>query len=861
MKLSAAIRALLSLVLLLAALSVLRHEVDGLSWPALNEAVRRIPSDRIWAAGLLTLLNFAVLTCFDQLAFHHIGRRPRLVPVALTSFIAYAVSNAVGFALVSGAAVRYRFYSRWGLSSGQIARLVVFYSSTFWLGLLVLGGMALLVAPAPALGAMVAAPWLQIIGVALLTAAGVYAVLPLLKRRSLQVGPWQFSVPTPVQVAAQFALSIADWLLAAAVLWALLPDPRPSLLTMSGVFVAAQLAGLVSHVPAGAGIFESTMVLLMTPSMSAVTLVPVLLMYRVVYYLAPFSVALAVLAIDGSYQNRALLARVGGRLRHRPFWATARQVGAIKSWISPSGFAGATFLAGAVLLFSGATPAVASRLTWLARGVPIPLLEISHFFASVIGVTLLLLSRALARRSVAAWAFSSLALAAGIVTSLLKGADYEEAMMLTVILVALVAARRTFDRKAAVFDEPWSAPWFAAVVAVVAASVFLGTFSFKHVEYSSELWWQFEMQADASRFLRASVGAGIAVLVFGLRYLLNPGPPASPRPTEQELRDAARVADSFPCTYAHMALLADKSLIWNRSGSGYAMYAIQGRTWVMLHDPVAPAEEVNGLLRAFIDRVDDYDGVPVAYEIHPDYLQHYARLGLTHVKIGEEAVVPLPNFSLDGRARKGLRTSVHRLEREGLQFHILSGSEVEMRMKELRQVSDEWLARKAVAEKGFSLGFFDEEYLRRCPVAVLERDGRIEAFTNLLVGRPGGELSIDLARYRGSAPPTTMEGLYAHVMLWGRDRGYSRFNLGMAPLAGVASVHGPLVWGVLARYIYEHGAELYNFQGVRAFKEKFCPVWEPRYLAYPGGFALARALADVSALIAGGYRRIFFKAA
>jgi phosphatidylglycerol lysyltransferase len=106
-----------------------------------------------------------------------------------------------------------------------------------------------------------------------------------------------------------------------------------------------------------------------------------------------------------------------------------------------------------------------------------------------------------------------------------------------------------------------------------------------------------------------------------------------------------------------------------------------------------------------------------------------------------------------------------------------------------------------------------------------------------------------------------MEGLYAHVMLWGRDQGYSRFNLGMAPLAGVASIHGPLVWGVLAKYVYEHGAELYNFQGVRAFKEKFCPVWEPRYLAYPGGFALARALADVSALIAGGYRRIFFKAA
>src|SRR5690242_14629388 len=256
MKFSAAIRALIPLILLIAALFVLRREVDALSWPALNAAVRSIPASRIWAAGLLTALNFAVLTCFDQLAFRHIGRRPRAVAVALTSFIAYAVSNAVGFAIVSGAAVRYRFYSRWGLSSNQIARLVVFYSSTFWLGLLVLGGAALLVAPAPAVSALVPEPGLRIVGAALLAIAGAYASLPLVGRRSLRLGAWRFSVPTPPQIATQFALSIADWLLASAVLWELLPDPRPSLLTMTGVFVAAQLAGLISHVPAGAGVFE-----------------------------------------------------------------------------------------------------------------------------------------------------------------------------------------------------------------------------------------------------------------------------------------------------------------------------------------------------------------------------------------------------------------------------------------------------------------------------------------------------------------------------------------------------------------------------------------------------------------------------
>jgi phosphatidylglycerol lysyltransferase len=291
------------------------------------------------------------------------------------------------------------------------------------------------------------------------------------------------------------------------------------------------------------------------------------------------------------------------------------------------------------------------------------------------------------------------------------------------------------------------------------------------------------------------------------------------------------------------------------------MYAIQGRTWVLLHDPVAPVGDVPGLLRSFLDRVDDYDGIPVAYEIRPDYLHHYADLGMALLKIGEEAVVPLSEFGLAGSHHKALRTTMHRLEREGLQFRMLDPAEGASRIAELHDVSNDWLRRKAVAEKGFSLGFFDEDYLRRCPIAVVERAGRIEAFANLWTGNPGDEVSIDLARYRATAPPSTTEGLFVHIMLWAQAHGYSRFNLGMAPLAGVDPTRGPSLWRALARYVYEHGEELYNFQGLRAYKEKFTPVWEPRYLAYPGGLALPRALADVSALIAGGYRRIFFKAA
>jgi phosphatidylglycerol lysyltransferase len=118
-------------------------------------------------------------------------------------------------------------------------------------------------------------------------------------------------------------------------------------------------------------------------------------------------------------------------------------------------------------------------------------------------------------------------------------------------------------------------------------------------------------------------------------------------------------------------------------------------------------------------------------------------------------------------------------------------------------------------------------------------------------------MSLDLMRYHHDAPRDAMEALFVHVMQWGKEQGYRRFVLGMAPLSGFETSPVASLWHRLGSFLYQHGESFYNFQGLRAYKEKFDPEWEPRYLAYPGGLKLPRILADVSALIAGGYRNIF----
>jgi phosphatidylglycerol lysyltransferase len=517
-----------------------------------------------------------------------------------------------------------------------------------------------------------------------------------------------------------------------------------------------------------------------------------------------------------------------------------------------------TFLSGTILLFSGATPSAAGRLALLDSILPLGIIETSHFLGSLVGVALLLLAQGLARRLDAAYFFTVIALATGIVTSLLKGADYEAATVLAVVLMLLWHSRAAFNRRAALFETRFSAGWLAAIAAAIAASIWLGLFAYKHVEYSSQLWWEFELHGEASRFLRATVGVTIGLVFLTLTRLLRRAPHELEMPTDAQLEKAAEIIGAQESPSAFLVYLRDKAILFDDDERGFVMYGVQGQTWAALA-PVGPPEKLGCLIRAFIERCDDFGGVPVFYEVPKEQLYRFADFGLAFVKLGECGAVDLRQLTFDTPKSARHRQALRRLQKQDATFRVVAREDVPGVMDQLRAVSDDWLTSKAAAEKGFSLGFFDAGYLARFPVAVVERAGRIVAFANLWPGPGRIELSLDLMRFAHDAPREVMESLFVHVMLWARDEGYQRFSLGMAPLSGFEQSPVAPFWNRLGAFLYDHGGSLYNFQGLRAYKEKFDPVWEPRYLVYPGGLKLPRILADIAALVAGGYRRLLIK--
>lgn len=834
------IGAVASLVVFCMALWVLHHALQNLSVSKIVAEFNSIPAPTVLAAAGLTALSYFALTGYDALALRSIGRALPYGTVALASFAGYAFSHNIGLALLSGGSVRYRIYSTAGLSSEEISKVVVLCTMTFGLGATAVAGTALLVHPGTLAAAVhLSATTVFAAGAAVLATIAGYLALTTFWRRSFDIMGASVTLPSVGETLLQIALAAVEMTVSASVLYVLLPTGASvSLGAFVGIYILAVAAGILSHVPGGLGVFETTLLLLM-PGAPSEAMLGAVLAYRLIYYIVPLGVAAALL---GTFE----LARQRHRLR-----AAGSVAATWLSRLSPAVVGAAVFVAGAILLFSGATPALDDRVHLLEKFVPLFLVEVSHLLGSVAGLGLIILAHGLFRRLDAACFATGVLLIAGIVASLLKGIDYEEAIALSTVLAALVAARGAFWRKASVFQQRFTIDWLVTVAIVLAGSLWLGLFSYRQVAYSDSLWWQFAFQADAPRFLRASVAVAVLAAAVGLIKLLRPAP-HRPGPPDARESERARAAIALsPASDANLALAGDKNLLFSDSGRSFIMYAVERQSWIAMGGPVGLAAEHSDLAWRFHELCSFYGGHPVFYQVDAESLGLYADLGLTFLKIGEEARVALPGFTLKSSRLRDLRHDRRRAEKEGVTLDIIEPPQVAAEFAALQAVSDAWLAGKKGGEKGFSVGRFEARYLAHFRCAVVRQAGRIVAFANLWETETREEVAVDLMRHLPDAPRGVMDFLFAELMGWGRDAGYRWFNLGMAPLSGLADHAVAPLWQKLGAFAYRHGENFYNFEGLRAYKEKFAPEWRPKYLAAPAGLGRAAAVVDLVTLISG----------
>ncbi len=644
------------LAMLVGALWLLHNELKQYHLRDFLDGLAKIPAAHLWLAVALTVLNYLILIGYDILGVKYIGQSLHLAKVALGSFLGYAVGNNFG-TLFGGSTIRYRLYSSWGLSAVDIVKLVLIVGVSFWIGVFALAGFVFIWEPLP-IPSQLHLPMSSTrpLGIVLSTLAVAYLVLCAVRRSPIKIGNWEFAPPSVGLSLLQYLVATLDLLVASAVLYVLLPaSAATSYWHFLAVYLLAIVAAFITQVPGGLGVLELVIIAVLNPA-EPHSVMGALLAYRAIYYLGPLVIGLLMFGGHEVWLQRK----------------SARQaLGVLGNWtpvIAPRVMSFTVFLAGAILLFSGATPAAEGRMALVRRLLPLPVVELSHFLGSLIGVLLLMLARGLQRRIETAYYLTVVLLFGGIVVSLFKGFDYEEAIILSIMLAIFVPCRRHFYRKGALLTERFTPRWIVALLGVVACTAWLMLFAYKHVDYQDELWWRFEFSRDAPRSLRAIAGVAIVTMIALSSRMLRSKGRLGALPTEVDMQDARKVVSQSPKTASNLALLGDKRFLFNDDRTAFIMYGDEGRSYVSMGDPVGSKEAARDLAWDFRELCDVGGRLPVFYQVDEDNVPMYVEMGLTLIKIGEEARVPLPRFRLGGKCPQ--ESASHQQTAHGGRLHV-----------------------------------------------------------------------------------------------------------------------------------------------------------------------------------------------
>lgn len=836
-----AVRLAVPALIVAIAIAVLHKFASAVHWSDVKADIAASTWRELGLATLSMAVSFVALSFYDVLAVRTVanGKVPAKI-AAMAGATGYAISNLLGFSYLTGTAVRFRVYSGLGLDVTRVMAVIATSWVAFWLGLVLVFGLLLIAHPQGLSIVLRLQNSTQIaLGAVLLVVFSAFLGWLWRGARRVSLAGYTFELPSFRLASGLTIASVFDIAGAALTLYVLMPaDLVQSYPYFFILYFGAIALGILSHSPGGLGVFEATMIAGLGAAGRSDVLAA-LLLYRLIYTVLPFAIAVLGLAVAWGINQHPAVAQ------------TATWAFRLARPIVPLAASGVALLAGTILLISGNLPADTARLGVLSNVIPVSFIQASHLAGSIAGLLLIVISRGLYRKLRRAWLLAMGLMVVGILASLFKGLDWEEATGLLLTTGFLWVFRSAFYRVEGASVFRLNSAWILSLGALLTAVTWVGFFAYSHVGYRDTLWWDFALHSDASRFLRASTVAALVLLAIALNSVLTGHVADAGR---HEIPDAVRaLVAASESTDANIALTGDKAFLVAQDKSAFLAYADTGRSLITKGEPVGDEAAGRALIWALCEKADNEGKSCAFYAVSQRYLPTYLDLGLSILKIGEVARVNLNGFTLAGPAKKDFRQARNHAARDGYTFGIIAKENLGPVLASLRTLSDAWLASKQGEEKGFALGAFEETYVANFDHAVLRnRSGEIVAFANLFQGANKHELSLDLMRHDPDGPNFVMDALFGELMLWASAQGFQWFSLGAAPFSGLESRRLASFWNRVGGFIYQHGEQFYHFEGLRAFKQKFNPVWTPNYLASPGGFAAPRILYEVNTLISGG---------
>lgn len=510
-------------------------------------------------------------------------------------------------------------------------------------------------------------------------------------------------------------------------------------------------------------------------------------------------------------------------------------------------------------LFSVLHPVMPHRIVFLEDIFPLEFVHISRLATLLIGLALIASSYNIYKRKKRAYYIVFFLSCFSIVFHLTKGLNYEEALLSAVVLLILFLTRDLYTARSA-FPN-----WRESLIRLVLVLLFGFTYSvvgfwlldprefginftIGDALHRSVLFFtligdpQLVPYTRHARFFLDSLsvttfailGYAVFAVFHPIVYQLHTLP--------QERATVGKILENYGrCSLDFFKLWPDKSYFFSPSQRCFLAYRVANSFAVVLADPVGPDEEIENSIKLFSQFCNENDWRLGFHQTLPDYLPIYKRLGFRKLKIGDVAYVDLTRFSLEGKNMKQIRNKVHQLEKEGIRTMRQDPPIPDEIFLQAKEISDEWLRIPGRRERTFSLGMFEPGYIRSTPLFFAsDSSGKMLGFVNIVRSFRKEEGAIDLMRRREEVPNGLMDYLFVKLFLHLREKGFQRFDFGMAPMSGFREREDATREERAVHYFFQHLNFLFSYRGLRAYKSKFASFWEPRYVVYRTTFDLPK---------------------
>lgn len=789
----------------------------------------------IWLLLLIFVVTFAAvlpMVLYDVILVRILKTEVSKRELVEQSFIANSFSNLIGFGGLIGAMLRTYFFHKLEGDKRKLLGVIATVSLFYLTGISFLSWIVTIHYRKFPLFADTKWLYFAVLGVSLYLP--IFLVIHIAK--SGKDNQYKLTLKS---TAGLVIVSVIEWfaVFTAIVVLTKILGIQISFRDLFPIYIVAACAGIISMIPGGLGSFDLVFLWgmqdLHIPDEKVLIL---LLFYRIGYYFIPFLISL-VFFVRLYWQ------------RWNQLWNNLPK--AIVQGLSHVILTMLVFLSGLILLLSASVPGIMSRLRIAQELLSFPIINVSHQLSVAAGFLLLGLSRGIEYSVKRTYDLTMLALILAALFSIFKGIDYEEAVFLIIVALLLRMSKGQFYRESYVLT--WGKTIFDVTIVLIVTSMYIliGYFNLPNAKITiPKKFIPYVIVDYRDLFSSAIIGLIIALSILFIGYLISlPKKWNLERSIDHE-QEIINHLSAYPGkVLSHLIFLHDKFIFWNSKRNVLISFQKYADKLIILGDPVGEKHDFSGAIEEFQEVADLHGYTPVFYQVSDDMLPYLHGHGFAFFKLGEEAFVDLKTFSLKGNKMKGLRTLKNKFNDEKYYFEMLYPPFSNTLLDKLKEISDEWLSGRK--EKGFSLGFYNEDYLNRAPIAIVkDEEDHILGFMSIMyVYDDYKTVSVDLMRVQQSAPEGIIDFFFLSVIDWAIQNGYQRFNMGMAPLSNVGLSKFSFLSEKIAAQIFLHGHFIYHFQGLRKFNEKYTDIWEPKYLAFRRKSSLPFIMAQIALLI------------